>query len=680
MAGGLRAESMHELPLMPMPAHIEQRGSALVIDGAFRIAVCGTRDAILDRVVSRFIARLAAETGLFLPMAAAPGDCSKATLAIECTRRVLPHPSLGDDESYTLEVTAASAQLKAPTSTGVLRGLATIEQLVQAGPSAFAIPAVSIEDRPRFSWRGLMLDAARHWMPVEVVERNLEAMAQVKLNVFHWHLSDDQGFRVESRVFPKLQEKGSDGHYYTQEQIREVIAFAAERGIRVIPEFDIPGHTTSWLVGYPELAAAPGPYSIERNWGVFAPVLDPTRESTFRFLDRLLGEMAGLFPDPYFHIGGDEVLDTQWKANPAIQRFMKAHGLESSGALQSYFNRRVETILTNHGKKMIGWDEILAPDLPKTALIQSWRGQDSLAAAARKGYRGLLSFGYYLDHMRPASYHYANDPLGGGVEALKPEEAARILGGEACMWTEYVSPETVDSRLWPRLAAIAERLWSPASVNGAASMYARLEPVSRKLEFAGVQHRKAQDELLARIAGERPEPALKILASAVEAAGIHERYPAHKYNSLEPLNRLVDAAVAESEWARHLTVDAKTVAANPADDAAAARLREAFALWEGTAAHLEMLGSRSFLAAETVPVAKTLSQLGTAGGTALDFIQKRESAPPGWAEAQLPLLAAADKLTAEVRVAGGGVVRVLIDALGVASAPSGTATGASARK
>jgi hexosaminidase len=687
MPSALRGGNVNDLPLMPMPAQVEMRDGALVIDGGFRAAVCGARDAAMDRTevhkqLTRFAARLEAETAIFMPLAAEwadSRDCSKAVLAIEFQKE-LPAPALGDDESYTLDITPSSARLKAATSTGVLRGLATFEQLVRADRSAFTVPALSIADRPRFPWRGLTLDVSRHWMPIEVVERNIEAMAQVKLNVFHWHLSDDQGFRVESRLFPKLQQLGSDGHYYTQAQIREVIAFAAERGIRVIPEFDIPGHTTSWVAGYPELASAPGPYSIERNWGVFAPVLDPSRESTFAFLDRFLGEMADLFPDPYFHIGGDEVLDTQWKANAAIQSFMRQHGLANSDALQAYFNRRVEAILAKHGKKMIGWDEILAPDLPKTALIQSWRGQESLADAARKGYRGLLSFGYYLDHMRPASFHYANDPLGGGAASLKPEEAARILGGEACMWTEYVSPETVDSRLWPRLAVIAERLWSPAAVNDPASMYARLEPVSRKLEFAGVRHLKAQDELLARIAGERPEPALKILATAVEAAGIHERYPSHKYNSLEPLNRLVDAAVAESEWARALTADAKAVASNPSDGAAAGRLRQAFTAWESTADLLEPLGAHSFLAAETLPVGKILSNLGATGKAALGFIERREAPPPGWVEEQLPLLDDAGKLHAEVRVAAGGVVRVLIDALGGASVPSGAATGAEARK
>jgi len=301
---------------------------------------------------------------------------------------------LGEDESYSLTVTSSKAQLIAPTTLGVMRGLQTFLQLVQVSPQGFAVPAVTIEDKPRFPWRGLMIDSSRHFMPVEVIERNLDAMAAVKLNVFHWHLSDNQGFRVESQHFPKLQEMGSDGLFYTQEQIREIVAYAHERGIRVVPEFDMPGHCTSWFVGYPELASGPGPYSIVRQFGVFDPAMDPTSESTYKFLDKFIGEMAKLFPDRFFHIGGDEVNGKQWDSNPKIQEFMHAHGLKNNGDLQGYFNQRLQKIVAKHGKVMEGWDEILRPDMPKAIVIQSWRGQKSLADAAQQGYRGILSSGY----------------------------------------------------------------------------------------------------------------------------------------------------------------------------------------------------------------------------------------------------------------------------------------------
>ncbi len=307
MLASLQARAaMPDLPVMPLPAHVERGEGALPINGAFQVGVCGNHDPSLDAAAARLVRQLAAETGLILPTATTPPDCAKATLVLEPARAItLPH--LGDDEAYTLQVTRDSARLKAATTLGILRGLATFQQLVEPGAEGFTVPAVSIEDRPRFPWRGFMLDASRHWMPLDVVERNLDGMAAVKLNVFHWHLSDDQGFRVESRVFPKLQGLGSDGNFYTQEQIRHVVRYAAERGIRVLPEFDIPGHTTTWMIGYPDLASAPGPYRIERMWGVQEATLDPTRETTYRFLERFLAEMIPLFPDAYFHIGGDEV-------------------------------------------------------------------------------------------------------------------------------------------------------------------------------------------------------------------------------------------------------------------------------------------------------------------------------------------------------------------------------------
>lgn len=670
--------AMPELPLMPMPAHVERHEGALTIDNDFHVGLCGTGNAAFTRTLSRFTDRIVAETGLVL-ITPVMSDCTHATLTIQ-TQRFIAMPALGDDDSYKLEITPKSAQLTAATSTGVLRGLATFQQLIASAQSGFAVPAVSIDDHARFSWRGLSLDVARHWIPLEVVERNLDAMAAVKLNVFHWHLSDDQGFRVESKVFPKLQGEGSDGHFYTQEQIRHTVAYAAERGIRVIPEFDIPGHATSWLVGYPELASAPGPYQIERKWGIFEPVIDPTRESTYRFLDRFFAEMAPLFPDPYFHIGGDEVLETQWKASPAIQQFMQANGFVSSKQLHAHFNRRVNALLMKRGKKIVGWDEILNPDMPPGTVIQSWRGQESLAAAARGGSRGLLSFGYYLDHMSPASFHYANDPLSGDAKNLTPEQSSRILGGEAAMWTEYANGETVDSRLWPRLAAIAERLWSPAEQTDVISMYARLAPVSQKLQWTGIKHLAAQKPMLDRIAGDRVGFVLSDLANSVEATGIDDRASARRYTSLIPLNRLVDASVAESELVRSLISDVHAVLAAPGvDQSAEHRLRIAFATWRNMPGSLAPLAGGSELAAETVPVAETLAALGATGDKALDCVVTHQPPPAGWVDSQKPLLESASKITAEVRVAGAEVVRALLEALGNSTANAPVVSGSASR-
>src|SRR6202040_3463360 len=219
-------------------------------------------------------------------------------------------------------------------------------------------------------------------------------------------------------------------------------------------------HSTSWLVGYPELASAPGPFTIDRILGVRDAAMDPTKENVYQFLDTFIGEMAELFPDEYFHIGGDEVNGKQWNANPKIRAFMREHGMKDYHDLQTYFNQRLLRIVQQHGKKMVGWDEILQPDLPKDIVVQSWRGQQSLAAAARQGYMGILSTGYYLDLMEPASLSYGVDPLGGEASRLSRAEQSKILGGEACVWTENIDMQNFDGANWPRTAAIAERLWS----------------------------------------------------------------------------------------------------------------------------------------------------------------------------------------------------------------------------
>ncbi len=366
------------------------------------------------------------------------------------------------------------ATLNANTVWGAMHGMETLLQLVSGDRDGYYFPFVTVQDKPRFPWRGLMIDVGRHFEPVDVIKRNIDGLAAVKMNVFHWHLSDDQGFRIESKLYPKLHEKGSDGLYYTQEQVREVIAYAADRGVRVIPEFDMPGHAGAWMVGYPELASAPGPYEIQRQWGIFDPVMDPTREETYQFLDGFIGEMAALFPDEYFHIGGDENNGKQWQANPQIQEFMRAHGYQTTAELQTYFNQRVLPIVQKYGKKMVGWDEILTPTLPKETVVQSWRGYQSLDQAAREGYNTIWSTTYYLDHMGPAEYHYLSDPLPADSN-LTPEQASHVVGGEVCAWGEFLSPENIDSRIWPRTAAIAERFWSPREVTDIADMYRRLD-------------------------------------------------------------------------------------------------------------------------------------------------------------------------------------------------------------
>jgi len=647
------------LSLMPAPARVSLDKGKLTIDASFQVRITGHTDRHLQDAVTRFVVRLSRQTGI--PMA---GGGARPVLTIDCRGASPAWPVLGEDESYRLDIASTGALLSAATVTGALRGLETFSQLTAPDADSFSVPALHIEDHPRFSWRGLSLDVSRHWMPMPVLERNIDAMAAVKMNVFHWHLSDDQGFRVESKVFPKLHQLGSDGKFYTQAEVRRLIAYAAERGVRVVPEFDIPGHTSSWLAGYPELASAPGPFQIERKWGIFEPTLDPTRQEVYTFLDDFIGEMAALFPDPYFHIGGDEVLDTEWKRNPAIQEFCKKKGLNSTGELHAYFNKRVHALVAKHGKQMIGWDEVLQPGMPNDIVIQSWRGQQSLADAARKGYRGILSFGYYLDHLNPASFHYQIDPLGGAAKRLNEREAALILGGEACMWTEYVTEETVDSRLWPRAAAIAERLWSPANVTDVDSMYRRLASVSRWLDWTGVEHRSGYQHMLDRLAGGSPAPALRVLADVVEPLGIDQRQAARSYSRDIPLNRLVDAAQPESETVRLLGEAINRLVANPGvHREEAEEIRLAMSQWSANDRRLHPILAANVLLAEASPLSEDLSKAGSIGLRALQYLESGEPAPENWLQDQRLSLTQMEKPRAEVELAAVRPVKALLEAL-----------------
>jgi hexosaminidase len=644
--------------LMPVPAAIQFQSGRLKIDASFRVAVDGHTDARLEAAVFRAARRLEARTGFEFSRAAS-ADKPGATLLIQCKAAGSPVPSVREDESYTLRVSDKQAVLQAPTVVGVLRGLESFLQLLEGDRQGYFIPSVSIQDKPRFPWRGLLIDVGRHFEPVEVIKRNLDGMAAVKLNVLHWHLTEDQGFRVESKRFPRLHQMGSDGLFYTQEQIREVIAYARERGIRVMPEFDLPGHATSWLVGHPEFGSAPGPYQIERRAGIFEPALDPTREELYKFLEAFFTEMAGLFPDDYLHIGGDENEGHQWSKNEQIQAFMKAKGLKDNHALQAYFNQRVLKIVQKLGKKMIGWDEILHPDLPKDAAIHSWRGPKSLAEAARKGYDGILSAGFYIDLSFPTWQHYQVDPIADST--LTDEEVKHILGGEATMWGEWVTPETIDSRIWPRTAAIAERLWSPRAVTDVDDMYRRLDAISIELEELGLTHEKNVDMMLRRIAGTKEIAPLKTLVSVVEPVKEYRRNRERKATLLSPLTRLIDAARPDSEAGRRFAtlVDAMLADA-PSFQKNQAPIKAILGEWREARPALDAMIDKSPILREAEQLPRELAELGNAGLEALAYLAADIAPPAGWREAKLATLEQAAKPKAEVEFAVIGSVRKLI--------------------
>lgn len=541
------------LNLMPWPKSVETRNGKFLLTSDFTINVSQKKTKRIEIATIKFLRRLSDQTGLFLNNGFAYYHSNSRKPSLTISYKTIGKLEINQDESYELTVTPTKISINAPTDIGAIYALETLFQTITSNETSYYFPAISIKDAPRFTWRGLMIDAARHFMPVEVIKRNLDAMTAVKLNVLHWHLSDDQGFRVESKIHPEFQEVASDGLYYTQDQLKDVVKYASERGIRVIPEIDVPGHATAILNAFPEIGSKDTIYSLERNSGIFNPTLDPTNEKTYEILSDLFGEMAAIFPDKYFHIGGDENEGKDWDSNAKIQEFKKLHHLKTNHDLQTYFNILLEKILQKNGKKLMGWEEIMTSNMPKSALIHSWRGVNeglekgqTLFDAAKKGYNTILSNGYYLDLMQPASFHYMNDPLPANSNLTETEEK-RILGGEATIWSELVTPTTIDSRIWPRAAAIAERFWSPSTLNNINFMYKRLPIINYELEQLGVTQIKNKDVILRLISNNQNTEALYQLTEIFEPVKIYSRNEnGTEYKTFSPFTLLADACTADA--------------------------------------------------------------------------------------------------------------------------------------
>ncbi len=660
--------SPEPLHLMPLPSSMQRGSGELVLGSNFHAALQGAHDARLDAAFDRFLTRLDGECGGIRRAQhdAAPDAPAVLTLSVAGPGQAVQ--SLDEDESYKLTVTQSHAELSAATDVGAMHGMETFLQLVEMRDGACRLPAVAIDDAPRFRWRGLHLDVSRHFETVDVIKRTLDGMAIAKLNVFHWHLSDDQGFRAESKKFPKFTEVASDGQYYTQDQMREVVAYARARGIRVVPEFDMPGHTSSWLLAYPEIGAGEDIKSLPIQFGIPQSELDPSNEKTFKFLDEFIGEMAAIFPDAYFHIGGDETKGKGWLENPRIAEFMKKKGFDTPEKLQAYFNQRLLPILAKHGKKMMGWDEILTPELPKDVMVQSWRGEASLAAGAQQGYTGILSAPYYLDAQKTSGTMFLDDPIPADTK-LTAEQQKLILGGEICMWGEQIHPETVDSRVWPRSLAIAERFWSPQADRDVAEMYRRLRIASLELEDVGLTHISGPERLRRNLAGSRHPEALDVLASVTEPATFDQRYNGQHTDRLTALNRLIDAVVTDPPARQEIARDVDAVL-NATDDggkrAAELELRMRFEQWQKAAPEIAALASRSARLNDEQIRARQLGDLGTTGTEALSYLEMHTPAPAGWLDARRGLLAEAEKPSGLVRFDFLPELRKLVEAVGAA--------------
>lgn len=563
--------SKESLNLMPWPQKIELKSGNFALNSSFKVNITGQPNSRIFVAASNFLRRLDGRTGLFFKQGfvTATNEFPNAQLQINCVKS--GKIGLYEDESYQLIIESNTIVINASSDLGAMHALETLLQLLQNNATSFYFPNVTITDMPRFTWRGLMIDAARHFQPVDVIKRNLDAMAAMKMNVFHWHLVDDQGWRIEMKKHKVLTDKASDGLFYTREEIKGIVKYAADRGILVVPEIDVPGHASAILTAFPEIGSkvvtinkgssettqkASGlvTYTLERNAGIFTPTLDPSNPRTYQLLNEIFDEVCPLFPGKYFHIGGDENEGKDWDANPKIQEFMKKNKLANNHELQTYFTMQLIPMLKKHQKELMGWEEIMTKNMSKEAIIHSWKGPNegvaagsSLIAAATNGYKTVLSNGFYVDLVQGVENHYLNDPMPKNA-SLSSEEKARILGGEATMWSELVTPETIDSRIWPRTAAIAERLWSDASVSDLASMRKRLKTISFRLEELGITHIRNKEVVLRNISNNQNTTALQTFSAVCEPLKIYSRNAGGtEYQMYSPFTLFADACTPDAE-------------------------------------------------------------------------------------------------------------------------------------
>ncbi|MFH6945253.1 beta-N-acetylhexosaminidase [Flavobacterium sp. FlaQc-50] len=560
-----------QLNLMPWPQSIVLNDGNFTLTKNFKVNITGNPNPRIFGGVTRFLRRLDGRTGIFFEQGFITklNEFPTAELQINCDKS--GKIGLYEDESYHLDIKKGKITINATSDLGALHGLETLLQIMQNNNTSFFFPNAQISDFPRFTWRGLMLDVSRHFQPVDVVKRNLDGLAAMKMNVFHWHLVDDQGWRIEMKKHPKLIELASDGMYYTQEEIKNIVKYADERGILIVPEIDVPGHGSAILTAYPEIGSklitltggttekniqgtAIATYGIERNAGIFSPTLDPTNPKTYQLLSELFDEVCPLFPGSYFHIGGDENEGKDWDSNPKIQEFKKKNNLATNHELQTYFTMKLIPMLKKHGKQLMGWEEILTKNMSKEAIIHAWRGPNegvvagqSLIDAVKKGYKSVMSNGFYIDLMYPIESHYLNDPMPKGAN-LSAEEKARVLGGEATMWSELATPTTIDSRVWPRTAAIAERLWSSENITDVANMRKRLEVVSFRLEELGLTHIRNKDVILRNIANNQNVEALNDFSNVCEPLkGYKRNKGGTEYQMYSPFTLFADACTPDAK-------------------------------------------------------------------------------------------------------------------------------------
>lgn len=644
----LFSTSAHASPaLMPLPRSVAESGTGeLIVSGPFaaRWTGCGA-PAPLGRAAERLNADILKQTGLIL------NPDKPVRVSVTCQAA---DPGADVGEAYRLTIDPGGVVVDANGPTGALRAFATLRQLVGLSPDGIAIPAQTIRDAPRFAWRGIMLDPARHFLTVTTLKRQIDAMERLKLNTLHLHLSDDQGFRVESRRYPRLN---AEGAYYRQVEIRDLVTYAAERGVRIIPEFDVPGHSRAIVAAYP----AVGTVSKSTFLGLPDVALNPASGETYAFLEGLFGEMAPLFPDPHFHIGGDEVSPTVWGDAEDVKALMARENLADTKAVEAYFLRRVAGIVRKLGKTVIGWEEVAGAGLSKDTMVQAWQTSNAMANATAMGHPTIMSAGYYLNLLMPADYHYAIDPAATSAAGLTPDHAAALrrlspllakmvtdalvdfphppltseqqellIGAEAPLWGEIASDALVDHQLWPRAAALAERFWSPADVRDSGDMYRRLAVVSDQLSASGLDDRATRTRMAQRLAPGVSDPLLVLLdvAGPVRNMAHDHRIKAMLAGKriVQPLNDLADAAPVDSLLARLFAAEARRYVAGERMNGAA--LRAQLVIWRDNDARYRPIAAGKPRLEAALPTSAQLAALASAGLEALDAIEAGRTLQP----------------------------------------------------
>jgi hexosaminidase len=509
--------------ILPKPVKLDAKNGRFVIKSNTSFLIS---DASLEKTVQAFAAQLNTASGYTIAVAQGSASEKNISFALDA--------SIANAEGYSIEITPKQVVVKASQPAGIFYAIQTLRQLLPAeiekktrsNNIALQLPCCNIEDAPRYAYRGMHLDVGRHTFSLDFVKKYIDLMAMHKQNRFHWHLTEDQGWRIEIKKYPKLTSVGGFrketmlgthrdkvkkfdgkpyGGFFTQEEVREVVRYAQERFVTVIPEIELPGHSLAALSAYPELSCESGTtFEAATSWGVFKPVFCP-KEETFTFLENVLSEVFDLFPSEYVHIGGDEVLKDQWKSSAFCQELMKKEGLKDEHELQSYFIRRIEKFINGKGKKLIGWDEILEGGLSPNATVMSWRGEEGGIAAAKQNHDVIMTpNGYcYLDHYQAKPTDKEPDAIGGylpvekvysynpDAASLNTEERKHILGVQGNVWTEYITTsDKVEYMAYPRAIALAEVAWSPQATRNYTDFVARLQKHFSRLDAMGVNYAK----------------------------------------------------------------------------------------------------------------------------------------------------------------------------------------------